>query len=235
MNTSDRPESTELQDIDALRLDLESIEEGTHHRRVALPVDWVREVLGETDASVATPGEARLEITFQLDRTVLVRGQLEIVYEVPCARCLAPAKIDVGAETGELCLTFMPKDRVRVWAELPGLASTQSQGREGSSVSDEMEIEPLEAEELDQIPYEGDVLDLRPALAEQILLTYPMRALCQRGEACRGLCQRCGFDLNGAPSDASRCPSCGAPLDGSDADEIETPWKRALSKLNRPS
>ena len=44
-------------------------------------------------------------------------------------------------------------------------------------------------------------LDLRPAIREEWLLAQPRYVLCR--EDCRGLCPRCGADLNAAPCD---CP-----------------------------
>jgi uncharacterized metal-binding protein YceD (DUF177 family) len=219
--------SDQLRPIEALRLDLETLEEGVHGLDVALPLDWQREVVRETDATPIADGAARLEITLHADQTVLVRGRLELAYEVPCARCLAPARVDVGAETGELCLTFVPRDRLRAWAELPGVdvAGDDAEG-----------IDPLDPAELDELPHDGHMLDLRPALAEQILVVYPMRMLCSAGEQCRGLCQRCGAELNGLAPEVTSCPACGAPLDGSDADaDADSPWKRALAKLGSNS
>jgi uncharacterized metal-binding protein YceD (DUF177 family) len=215
--------SAPLRPIETLRLDLDVLEEGVHLLDVALPLDWQREVVREIDATPQAEGAARLEVTIHADQTILVRGRLELGYDVPCARCLAPARVDVGAETGDLCLTFVPRDRLRAWAELPGLDIS----------GDEAEgIDPLEAAELDELPHDGHVLDLRPALAEQIVVVYPMRALCSAGEQCRGLCQRCGAELNSLPPDAVRCLACGAPFDGSDADsDPDSPWKRALAKL----
>ncbi len=216
--------SNQLRPIEALRLDLDQLEEGVHVLEVVLPLAWQREVVSETDATVSTDGAVRLEVTVHADQTILVRGRLEMAYTVPCARCLAPARVDIGAETGALCLTFVPRDRLRAWAEIPGL-DISSDDTDG--------IDPLEAAELDELPHDGHVLDLRPVLAEQIVVVYPMRALCSAGEQCRGLCQRCGADLNPVPPTADKCPACGAPFDGSDADsDADSPWKRALAKLN---
>ena len=216
-------------DLAKLVLDLETLEEGRHELAVTLPKAWVAEALTETDATADEDGRALLEVMLQADRTVLVRGRIEQRYAVPCARCLEPAKVDAGAETGELCVTFVPADRLRSWAaELAGTGA----GTDDSPETDD-DIDPLEPDELDQIGYQGQRIDLRALLAEQILITYPMRALCSRGEACRGLCSGCGADLNAMADDAERCSSCGRRLDGRDEDVVETPWKRALSKLDQ--
>ena len=63
-----------------------------------------------------------------------------------------------------------------------------------------------------QQPYQGHfdlgytvkemfVLDVTDDLRQEILLTYPMKLLCK--EDCRGLCPKCGANLN---EGACRCP-----------------------------
>jgi uncharacterized protein len=50
--------------------------------------------------------------------------------------------------------------------------------------------------------YEGEEIDLTPLVHEQVLLALPTRPLC--GEGCRGLCPRCGANLNAG---ACGCPA----------------------------
>lgn len=52
-----------------------------------------------------------------------------------------------------------------------------------------------------RLPPRAAELDLRPALREQWLLVVPSFAECS--EDCKGLCPRCGADLNAGPCD---CP-----------------------------
>jgi uncharacterized protein len=49
--------------------------------------------------------------------------------------------------------------------------------------------------------YEGEEIDLAPLVHEQAILALPTIPLCAEG--CRGLCPRCGADLNAGP--------CGCP------------------------
>ena len=58
-------------------------------------------------------------------------------------------------------------------------------------------------EEIGLASYDGDEIDLTPLIEEQALLALPTRPLCSEG--CRGLCPRCGTNLN-----AGRC-DCPAP------------------------
>jgi uncharacterized protein len=51
--------------------------------------------------------------------------------------------------------------------------------------------------------YEGEEIDLTPLVHEQIILALPTRPLCD--EACRGLCARCGANLN-ANAGPCACP-----------------------------
>jgi DUF177 domain-containing protein len=50
-------------------------------------------------------------------------------------------------------------------------------------------------------------IDLRPALREELMLAVPQWVVCR--DECRGLCPRCGQDLNAGPCG---CPP--APVDG---------------------
>lgn len=60
----------------------------------------------------------------------------------------------------------------------------------------------LREEDIGLAEYEGDEIDLTPLVHEQTLLALPTRALCM--EQCRGLCPRCGANLNAGPCS---CPA----------------------------
>lgn len=51
------------------------------------------------------------------------------------------------------------------------------------------------------VPFSGDILDITPEVLNSIILSLPMKALCR--EDCRGLCQRCGCNLNKSRCDCS--------------------------------
>lgn len=55
------------------------------------------------------------------------------------------------------------------------------------------EIE-LDYDDLDVGFYVGDKFDLREVILEQMLIDIPMKPVCK--EECKGLCERCGADLN---------------------------------------
>jgi uncharacterized protein len=58
------------------------------------------------------------------------------------------------------------------------------------------------AEDSDDETYHGKEIDLQPALREQILLSIPPSPLCR--EECKGLCPKCGKDLNEAECGCDR-------------------------------
>ena len=58
--------------------------------------------------------------------------------------------------------------------------------------------------------YEGEEIDLHDALQEQAILALPIKPLCR--EACKGLCPRCGTDLNRGTCQC-RLKSQGGPFD----------------------
>ena len=88
-----------------------------------------------------------------------------------CARCLEDYEFTV-----EPPFSFVMIPRARRWAD--------------DSVDDD---------DPDISCYEGDQVDLSPLLRERILLALPTLPLCHEG--CRGLCARCGANLNSSGCD----------------------------------
>ncbi len=56
------------------------------------------------------------------------------------------------------------------------------------------ETEELDLPDLDESYLDGDVVDMLELVREQVLLALPPKPLCR--DDCRGLCPRCGVDLN---------------------------------------
>lgn len=59
---------------------------------------------------------------------------------------------------------------------------------------DDKEGVELTAQQIGIIFYEGDEIDFTDALQEQVLLAMPFHPICTEG--CKGLCSRCGQNLN---------------------------------------
>lgn len=114
--------------------------------------------------------EARITGTVNLTKhghDVLVRGSLSGHLELACSRCLTSFGQPVAADF-DLLLVPAP---VAAAAE-----------------------EELSAADLDLDYYTGEVVDLQTILKEQIILMLPIKPLCE--EVCKGLCPRCGANLN---------------------------------------
>ena len=217
----------EPQQPDALRVDLDVLERrgiASLDLDVLLPVDWLAMALSKTDATVERAGRVSLSVYVQPDGTVLVRGKLVAGFDVPCARCIAPAPV---AAEEELTVTFVPASHERA--------------RRVAAFDDDPDGVTLEEEDLDLYTYRGRILALEGMVAEHVSLAYPMRALCGRGEACRGLCTGCGADLNELGPADEACAGCGLPLyqvSHAPADRArapqkkeDSPWQAALRKL----
>lgn len=97
-----------------------------------------------------------------------VRGKISARIEAECSRCLQFANLNLN----------FPFEAVFVTAE---------------NYTREKEAE-LRADDLEVSVFEGDRIDLTELAREQILLNLPSQVLCR--EDCRGLCQKCGANLN---------------------------------------
>lgn len=103
----------------------------------------------------------------------LLRVRLGYRQTLACDRCLAPIEEPVAAEL-DLMIETTPPPRHQA----------------------EEEVE-LGEDDLGVLHVEGDVLDTKPLIAEQVQLNIPMKPLCRPD--CQGLCPRCGADLNQSP------------------------------------
>jgi uncharacterized protein len=101
-------------------------------------------------------------------------------FEVPCARCLDPVRHALG---GDFDLLFRP-------------LGADAGPAERSLAAPDTEIGY----------YQEDALVLEDVLREQVLLSLPARTLCRQD--CKGLCPRCGRNLN---SESCTCDT--APVD----------------------
>jgi uncharacterized protein len=135
---------------------------------------------GETTNSglhFAGPVQVRLNLS-RSGRIILVKSRVEARVKCICARCLDPFS---RALTSEIQASLKPKPD-------PHLAPPG-------------EVE-LSRKDVETDFYEGEEVNLSPLVQDQVLLTLPPKVLCR--EDCRGLCQRCGKNLN---REACQCPA----------------------------
>ena len=59
---------------------------------------------------------------------------------------------------------------------------------------DDCQDKELTAEEIEMTYFEGEEIDLKDVLQQQLIMSLSQRPLCK--ETCKGLCQQCGANLN---------------------------------------
>lgn len=121
------------------------------------------------------------------EQDYIVDGEVEIEGALRCSRCVEPFPF---ANRSPFHLTY--------------------RARPVDSGSSEEELE-LAEQDLDVTYYTDRQVELADLAVEQIQLTLPMKPLCS--DACRGLCPKCGNNLNQQPcscSDLSVDPRWGA-------------------------
>jgi uncharacterized protein len=123
----------------------------------------------------ADPELGDLRVSAELSEaqgSVLARGDLRGWALVACSRCLGRARLAVDEP---FVVTLLPRV-------------------ESADPSEEVE---LNEDDLDVATYTGEEVDLSPVLRDHLVLAVPYAPLC--AEDCRGLCARCGADLNRPP------------------------------------
>ena len=111
-----------------------------------------------------------------------VKGALDFQVQLTCSRCLTrfETRLHPAFE-----LTYTREQGFP--EETPG----------------EKEIE-VSAEEAGMVLFAGDEIDFAEAIQEQAVMALPFRPLCRR--TCKGLCPRCGADLNDGDCGCRRKP-----------------------------
>jgi uncharacterized protein len=120
---------------------------------------------------LAVQGPIRAElVAMQVNDLVEVEGSLSGTIVLSCSRCLQPVTQQFEIP---VALTF---------TRAP--AGTTAEG-------DELE---LSEDTIGLIPFEGEDIDLRVSLEQELLMALPQHPLC--ASDCAGLCPVCGADLN---------------------------------------
>ena len=131
--------------------------------------------LANEEYVIARPVRLALDV-YKNKKEVRLVGQVATVLQLECGRCVEPFDLPVEAAFD---LRYLPH----------------------SKNVGEGEVE-IEEGDLDTAFYRDDVIDLGQLMREQFYLALPMKPLCQ--DACRGLCPRCGTNLNQSTCDCAR-------------------------------
>lgn len=155
-----------VEDIPAEGLDISASEADPWFRGIVK--DALGDAFGEGDSAGLSLHIDRLE------GNVNVQGAVTFSAHPACDRCLA---------------------RYEYVEELPlhTVLAPLYESRRQQEMENAEEVE-LVKEDLEFQYYEGDRFDLAEVVREHIVLNEPMKHLCS--DECKGICQRCGKDLN---------------------------------------
>ena len=146
------------------------------HHRIVVSKAYAPDALNYRGAEFRQIGPLQVNAIAELaGAEIRIRGMVKTRLEVSCDRCLAPVGLPVEQEFD---LTYRPV----------------------SAIAREEEIE-LPEDELEVGFYSGEGIELVDVVAEQVILSLPMKIVCATD--CRGLCPACGADRNREP--------CGCP------------------------
>lgn len=127
----------------------------------------ITEQIGSEAVKITSPVHAVLHIK-KTGAEVMVNGMVSGDVELQCSRCLASFPLHVESAFD---VVYDPAEAV---------------ARD--------EHHELKSDELDTGFYKQDTLDTDELLAEQLILSIPMKPLCSA--ECKGLCPVCGADRN---------------------------------------
>ncbi len=151
-----------------LRINIATIPEEGLEIRLSLPGESLLTLIPNKEECGFTLQPVAIAGTVRKSRqSIFFTGSMKTIMKTSCCRCLEAAVLPVNVD---FQYTLLPETET---------------GKEETE---------LQTEDLDVAYYSGEIVDLAPLIAEQIILQIPMKALCQ--ENCRGLCPRCGINLN---------------------------------------
>lgn len=122
--------------------------------------------LHRDDYSFHSPVAVALDVNLG-DEEITVAGKVSIPAQVECARCACLFPEEVKAEFGTRYIRTAGEPDEEGWMSDEGVR---------------------------EIRFDRMTLDLTDDVRQAVLLSLPIRALCS--PECRGLCQRCGANLN---------------------------------------
>jgi uncharacterized protein len=128
------------------------------------------ELLSQGEIEVAGTIEGSVRV-FRAARIVEADGSLSAKLVSPCGRCLAPV---VTPLTVDFSLSY-------------------TENGEAAAKDDAEEVE-LTEDDLGLIPFDGQEIDLRSDLDQELVMALPQQLLCS--DKCKGLCHQCGVNLN---------------------------------------
>ena len=171
---------------------IEEIQESGLEVKEAIKAEVLSGALTESEG-FALVSSTELKASFRkVSGRVHVHGSFSATVTSPCKRCLKDVTVPVPVEFSLRMVPEGPARRDEDEDELP------HRGRRARSTKHDdeeaKEAGTFELDEVDAEPFDGKTIDLDPIVREQVLLALPVSVVCR--EDCRGLCSKCGQDLN---------------------------------------
>jgi uncharacterized protein len=184
-----------LEELSSLRSQLEK---WNGLKKMEIPIEQVTEegLVFEFEKSVETfpvlaemvaNGECEFVVpigtivrVLRINNIVEIEGDIETSVRLPCCRCLQPFETLLKSR---FALTYM---------------------RRATDVIEDTEAREVElsAEDMGIVYFQGEKINLKDTIQEQVVMEFPLRALCKHD--CKGLCSKCGADLNEDLCDCDR-------------------------------
>ena len=139
------------------------------------------EMVNRGECTFIAPIKTAVRAT-RIDDMIEVKGEVNSQVRRPCGRCLQEYELPLKSRFD---LTYVNR--------IPGVQEDDEQ--------DEVEIS---AQEMGLIYFEGEQINLQDGIQEQVILAFPIKALCKKD--CKGLCAGCGKDLNKGDCDCDHKP-----------------------------
>lgn len=154
-----------------MRIQVKELSPEWVERSESKPFEWLGDALAGSQGRAAPHGTVEIKVRASaFGGNVLIRGELHAPVILVCSRC------------------------AEEWLEPQEVHFEQVMApAKPARGEDESEVE-LTDEDIAYTPYEGETIDLDPILREQVILATPDYPLCRPD--CKGLCQRCGANLN---------------------------------------
>ena len=139
------------------------------------------EMINQGECNFMAPIKTALR-AIRIEDMIDVQGHFNTLVRLPCGRCLKEYETPL-------------KSRFEItYAHRPP-----------SALADEEQAEvEISAAETGLIYFEGEHINLKDGVQEQVILALPVRSLCS--ENCKGLCTSCGKDLNEGDCGCNRQP-----------------------------
>lgn len=123
------------------------------------------------------------------DPGYLLRGHLTYDQTLACNRCLKPHEATMEADV-ELLIVVEAPGRAHRHRRPQGALGQHEDAHARAGEGEQALAEP----DLSTMVVTAEELETRPIVLEQLQLNIPMKPLCRPD--CKGLCPRCGADLN---------------------------------------